>query len=1035
MTPTEIFLTRPIAIFLLAIGLFMLGVVSVLQLPIAPLPKVDNPTVNVSARLPGADPVTMASTVAAPLERRMGEIAGVTELTSTSSQGSVNITAQFDLNRDIEGAAHDVQAAINASSADLAVDLPSPPTYRKVNPADAPVLILAVTSSTISPGKLYDATDSILSQNISQIEGVAQVTVSGADKPAVRVSVNPAAIAAAGLSMDDIRSAISGTNPDQPKGSFNNGDMQNLVIDVNDNLASAKDYEPLILHADNGTTLRLSDVASVMQDVENNKQSGSFNKQKAIILIIQKQADANVIDTVDRIKKILPQLEAWMPAGTKIDILTDRTKTIRASVNDMEITLGISIILVILVVLFALGRFTPTLAASVTVPLSLSGTFAAMWLLGYSLDNISLMALIVCVGFVVDDAIVMIENIARYVEEGDAPMEAARKGAKEITFTIISISISLVAVFIPLLFMGGFIGRLFREFAVTLSVAIMISLVISITVTPTFYAHLMMYRRRKGERAKHKEHSGEKMFNWLAKHYDTSLLWAMRNWIFMLFVMLATIGLTIFLYAKVQKGFFPQQDTGMLMGTTEMRTDASFKTLVSHQNQVIDIIMKDPDVAGLGSSVGSNSGGGGNQGRLFISLKDVSERNASADQIINRLRPKLAKIEGMQTFLQAAQDIRVGGRSSKAQFQFALWDESYDELREWTPKLIEKLKSDPTITDVTSDQDAAAKQVNIVVDRDHATQLGVDMESIDQVLQDAYAQRQVSIIYTQRNQYHVILEVDPKFQLNPSSLDSIYVKSANGQQVRLSSIAHYEMGLAPVSVRHQGQFPAATLSFNLQPGASLGDAATEIQKAANDIHMPATIHSEFAGNAKAFTESLKDQPVLIGAALIAIYIVLGILYENVVHPITILSTLPSAGLGALLALIISGNDLSLISMIGIVLLMGIVKKNGIILVDFAIEAEKKGMSSRESIIEACRRRFRPILMTTMAAVLGAVPLIIGGSNGAELRKPLGISIVGGLLVSQMLTLYTTPVVYYALDKLSNRRKNREHKRQMQQVTV
>ena len=1017
MSLVELFLKRPIAIFLLALGLFMLGAVAVLQLPIAPLPKVDFPTVSVSAKLPGADPVTMAATVAAPLERRMGQIAGVSELTSNSSQGSANITAQFDLNRDIEGAAHDVQAAINASSADLAVDLPSPPTYRKVNPADSPVLILAVTSSTIAAGKLYDATDSILSQNISQVQGVAQVTVSGADKPAVRVSVDPKALAAAGLSMEDVRSVISGANANQPKGSFN-GAKQGMVIDINDDISDASDYAKLILHSNKGTNLRLSDVANVRQDVENNKQSGSFNREKAIILIIQKQADANVIQTVDAIKAILPKLEAWMPAGTKISILADRTQTIRASVSDMEVTLGISVILVVLVVLFALGRFTPTLAASVTVPLSLAGTFAGMWLLGYSLDNISLMALIVCVGFVVDDAIVMIENISRYVEEGDSPMEAAVKGAKEITFTIVSISISLVAVFIPLLFMGGIIGRLFREFAVTLTIAIFVSLIISITVTPTFYAHLMMFRRRKGERPRHKVHFGERMFTWLQVRYDNGLLWVMRNWISTLFIMLGTIFLTIFLSMWVSKGFFPQQDTGMIMGTTEMRTDASFKTLVNHQQKVIEVVLSDPAIQGLGSSVGSNGGGGGNQGRLFISLKPPSERDASADEVIARLRPKLAKIEGVQTFMQAAQDIRVGGRASKAQFQFALWDESLDELRQWTPKLINRLKSEPGITDVTSDQDAAAKQVNIIVDRDKAARLGVDINTVDSVLEDAFAQRQVSVIYTQRNQYHVILEVDPTYQLNPSSLDGIYLKSSHGQQVRLSSISHYEMSLAPVSVNHQGQFPASTLSFNLPPGASLGDAAQKIQEISDEIHLPPSIHSGFAGNAKAFTESLRDEPILIAAALVAIYIVLGILYESTIHPITILSTLPSAGLGALLALKISGNDLSLISVIGIILLMGIVKKNGIMLVDFAIEAERKhNLPPEESIVEACRKRFRPIMMTTMAAVCGAIPLIIGGSSGAELRRPLGIAIVGGLLVSQMLTLFTTPVVYLALEKL------------------
>ena len=1025
MTVSELFLRRPVATCLLAFGLFLLGVVSYAELPVAPLPRVDFPTINVSAKLPGADPTTIAATVASPLERRLGQIPGVTELTSTSSTGSTNITAQFDLSRDIEGAAHDVQAAINASGSDLPVDLPNPPTYRKLNPGDAPILILAATAPNMSTAKLYEACDSILAQNIAGISGVAQVSVTGADKPAIRVQVDPAALNAKGLGMEDVRTLLAQSNINVPKGSIQ-GARDAHVIDTNSQLHKAADYAPLVLKAGDGTSLRLSDVANVIDGPENSRQAGWFNDGKAVLLIIQKQPNANVIETVDRIKAMLPQLEAWMPAGTKVSVLADRTQTIRASVVDVEITLLLSILLVVLVVLVSLGRVTPTLAVSITVPLSLAGAFAGMWLLGYSLDNISLLALTVSVGFVVDDAIVMIENIARYVEKGMRPIEAAIKGASEIAFTVFSISLSLIAVFIPLLFMGGIIGRLFREFAVTLSLAVAVSFVICITVTPTVYAYLMAWQMKRNPKP-HTEHWGERVFNYGERYYEYGLQWVIRHRRFMLLVMVGTIVLTVKLYGWVPKGFFPQQDTGMMMAMSEARTDISFKSMAEKQMAAIKIVLADPAVEALGAAIGSGGGGNSNQGRMYIALKPLSERKVSADAVVNRLRPKLSQIDGISVFMQTAQDLRAGGRSTKAQFQFALSDESLEELREWTPKLIDRLRKEPGITDVSSDQDNATQQVKIIVDRDRASQLGIDMASIDQVLQDAFAQRQVSTIYTTRNQFHVVLEVDPKFQQDESALNDIYVKSTSGAQVRLSSFVTVTRELAPVSVMHQGQFPAATLSFNLSEGASLGDATDKIEQIAAQLGMPESVHYGFAGNAQAFAASLKDQPILILAALVAIYIVLGVLYESLLHPLTILSTLPSAGIGALLALMVAGLDLSIISVIGVILLMGIVKKNGIMLVDFAIMAEREGATPEEAILEACRKRFRPIMMTTLAAILGALPLIFTGGNGAELREPLGVAIVGGLLVSQMLTLFTTPVVYLALDRFSATRRKQLRK--------
>ena len=1014
---SALFIKRPIGTLLLALGLFMTGLVAFGQLSVAPLPKVDFPTISISARLPGADPATMAATVAAPLERRLGEIPGVTELTSTSSQGSTQITAQFELDRDINGAAHDVQAAINAAGAELAIDLPSPPTYRKINPAESPILILAVTSDSLPSSKVYDAADAILAQRISQVEGVAQVSISGAEKPAVRVRVNPSALAAMGLGLEDVRTSLAQANVDLPKGNFD-GEHQASSIAANDQLYVASDYAPLVVRAANGAIVRLSAIASVVDSVENVRLGGWFNRSKAVLVIISKQPGANVVETVDRIKAVLPQLRGWMPAGADVTVMSDRTGNIRGNLDDVETTLLISIALVILVVYLSLGRMTPTVAASITVPLSLAATFAVMWLLDYSLNNISLMAITISVGFVVDDAIVMIENIQRHIENGEAPLEAAIKGAREIVFTVISITLSLVAVFIPLLFMGGIIGRLFREFAVTLSVAIVASALVSLTVTPTVFGHLMT--RARVRQPSRLARMGEAAMAGMERAYESGLGWVLRHQWLMLGVMASTVVLTVYLYMVVPKGFFPPQDTGMIIGMVEARVDISFRSIAERQQKVAAVVLTDPAVEAIGSFVGSGGGpgGGGNTGRMFIALKPLGERKISAQDVINRLRPKLAHVEGVSVFMQPGQDIRIGGRMGKAQFQFVLWDESLDELREWTPKLIARLKQEPGLADVSSDQDAETPQAQVVVDRDAAARLGVSMSDVDQVLQDAFAQRQVSTIYTQRNQYKVVLEVEPRFQEDPSSLHLLWVKSNTGGQIPLDSVARFEPTTAPVSVSHQGQFPASTLSFNLTPGTPLGEAAARLQSAAGSIGLPAGIHMEFAGNAKVFAASVADQPILIGAALLAIYIVLGVLYESTLHPLTIISTLPSAGIGALLALLATGTELTLISVIGVFLLMGIVKKNGILMVDFAIEAEKRGVSPREAILDACRTRFRPITMTTFTALLGAVPLALASGAGGALRQPLGIAIVGGLLLSQMLTLYTTPVVYLSLAQLS-----------------
>ncbi|MGH6788326.1 MAG: efflux RND transporter permease subunit [Pseudolabrys sp.] len=1020
------FIRRPIATTLLAIGLFLVGAVAYIHLPVASLPTVEFPTINITASRPGADPNIMAATIAAPIERRLGEISGVTEMTSVSSLGSARITVQFDLSRSIEGAARDVQAALNAALTDLPTDMPTLPTFRKANPAASPVLILALTSKVIPASAIYDAADSVIVQRLSQVDGVADVTVAGSEQPAIRVRVDPTRLASMGLNMEDVRTAIANSNAVGPLGVFD-GDKRAVTIGINDQLREPSDYDPVVVRTVDGTVIRLSAIATITPSVRNTRSAGRFNRDPSVLLIITKQGDANVIDTVDRIYDILPELKQWIPAGLEISVLADRTQTIRASVLDMQLTLAATVILVMMVVFLFLRRVAATIAAGITVPLSLAGTCAAMCAAGFSIDNLSLMALAVCVGFVVDDAIVMIENVFRNLEAGMSPLRAVLKGAKQIGFTVVSISISLIAAFIPLLFMGGIVGRLFREFSVTLAFAIGVSTVVSLSVTPMICAYFV--HQGPSPDATWLDRAVEGVLRRLIRFYARTLDIVLAHRTMTLIVFIATIALTVGLYIRAPKGYFPQDDTGLIFGGTQASTDISYQAMEQLQQQALDIVLADPAVAGVGSSVGASGFNASvNRGRLFISLKPLDERGGISTQaIVARMRAKLNTVPGIRVFMVPSQDLRVGGRQSDSQYQFTLWSSDVDELQHWVPIVLDRVKTIPGVVDVTTDREQGGLQANVVIDRQAAARLGVRIQDIDNALNDAFSQRQISTIYTQRNQYRVIFEVDKKYQRDPTDMTQLYVSGKGNTQVPLSTVAHFERSIAPLVVNHQGAFPSTTITYNLTPDMPLETATANITQAVAQMHLPDTLHADFAGDIKAFQQATGSQLLLIVAALFAVYIVLGVLYESLAHPLTIISTLPSAGLGALLALLVSGTELTVIAFIGIILLIGIVKKNGIMMVDFALDGERRlGLPPREAIREACLERFRPILMTTLAAALGALPLVIASGPGSELRRPLGITIIGGLIVSQALTLYTTPVIYMLLDKLHGKLGGRSH---------
>jgi hydrophobe/amphiphile efflux-1 (HAE1) family protein len=1021
MNVSRPFIERPIGTTLLAIGLFLAGVVAYFNLPVASLPAIEFPTIRVTASLPGGDPETMAARVAAPLERRLGEIPGVSELTSSNALGVSRITVQFEASRNILGAAQDVQAAINAAAADLPADMPSLPSFRKSNPAAAPILILALTSKTIPASGMYDIADTVIVQRLSQVEGVAEVTAAGAEQPAIRVSVNPMLLSTMGLSIEDVRNAVVRANALAPLG-FIEGARQAIAIETNSQLGmTVEDYRNIVVKTVRGDVVRLGAIADVKQATRNAKASASFNNQAAILLYITKTPEANVIETVDRIHALLPELGRLIPEGIDISVLSDRTTTLRASVHDMQLTLGLSIVLVMLVVYLFLRRPTPTIAAGITVPLSLAGTCAAMWAAGFSVNNLTLMALAVSVGFVVDDAIVMIENMFRNLERGAAPLRAALDGARQIGFTVVAISVSLVAAFIPLLFAGDASGRLLREFSVTLLFAVVVSTAVSLTVTPMICAHFV--RSETNPRVTRLDRAVEGAMGWVMRGYARTLDVALRHRFLTMLVMLATVVATVNLYLKIPKGTFPQDDTGLVFGSTQASTDISYEAMAKLQQQALEIVLADPAIASVGSSVGASGWNPSvNQGRMFISLKPLNERGGITTQrVIDRLRRATAGIEGLFVSFFASRDIRMGARQGRSEYQFTFWSPNFEDLYEWVPKVVDRLRQVPGLTDVSTDRETGGLQATISVERQAAARLGVKVQDINTALNNAFAQRQISIIYTERNQYRVILEADPRYQRDPSDLNRIFVPGRDGVQVPLASLVKISHTQAPLVVNHQGPFPAVTINYGLSEGLLLAEAQDAIRQAIAELRMPDSIRAEAAGDARAFEQQSRMQVLLILAALLAVYIVLGVLYESLAHPLTIISTLPAAGLGALVALRIWDMELTVIALIGIILLIGIVKKNGIMLVDFALEAEReRGLPAARAIHEACLARFRPIMMTTFAALLGAVPLAIAAGPGSDLRRPLGITIIGGLIVSQVLTLYTTPVIYLMLDRLHRR---------------